>query len=167
MAPASSLERVISACPRSARGSRGGASTAGPHLSPAHGPSALAVLDQEVRRPDLARLGALGGGGARVVLGHVVFELLRVGSRRRLPARVLLGRVEVVGEVLAVAVADLPVGRETRFLLRPATVSVEPSRRRTAVEVDRSRGNREDLRVRRPWLRVRRRKGRDCSGGGT
>lgn len=49
-----------------------------------------------------------GGDATAVVLGHVNLELLNIGARRGLPARVLLCRIEVVGQVLAAAVAHLP-----------------------------------------------------------
>ncbi len=47
-----------------------------------------------------------------MVGSHVDLELLGIGAGRGLPARRLLGGVEVVGEVLGVGVADLPVGRQ-------------------------------------------------------
>jgi hypothetical protein len=64
-----------------------------------------------VRAADLAAQVLLRGGAVmvqigRVVLAHVVFEGLRVGLWRRLPFRLLGAGVEVVGEVLAVGVAD-------------------------------------------------------------
>lgn len=54
---------------------------------------------------------------ARVVLGHVQLELFGVGVCGRFPSRGLVDKVEVVGEVLAVAVADLPVGRQAGLFL--------------------------------------------------
>lgn len=60
------------------------------------------------------------GGGRAVVLGHVDLELLGVGAGGRLPAAVLLGRVEVVGQVLGLRVAHFPVGGEAGFLLTGA-----------------------------------------------
>ena len=90
-------------------------------LAPAAGPPAVAVLDQQVRGADLAlglaTAAARGGGGGRcggprrvlaVVDGHVGLELVRVGAGGRVPARVLAGRVEVVGQVLGVGVPHLP-----------------------------------------------------------
>lgn len=50
-----------------------------------------------------------------MVLSHVDLELFGVGAGGRLPARVLFGMVEVVWQVLALAVAHFPVGRETGF----------------------------------------------------
>ena len=47
-----------------------------------------------------------------------MLELLRVGALRGLPSRDLVGRVEVVREVLGVGVADFPIGRETGVSLR-------------------------------------------------
>lgn len=73
------------------------------------------MLDEQVGGADLA-LGAAadatGAGAGAVVLGHVDLELLGVGALGGLPAGLLLLGVEVVGEVLGVAVADLPVGGE-------------------------------------------------------
>lgn len=48
-----------------------------------------------------------------MVGGHVVLELFAVGARGGLPSRGSLDRVEVVGQVLGVGVANLPVWRET------------------------------------------------------
>lgn len=86
-------------------------------------PPAIAVLDQQVRGPDLTAFagGAAGGGGGAVGVGgrggvvgrHVGFELLGVGAGGRLPAGFLSPRVEVVGEVFGLRVADFPTGRET------------------------------------------------------
>lgn len=61
---------------------------------------------------DLA-LVVLGGGSirsevSRVILAHVVLQRLTVGLWRGLPSRLLGGGVEVVWQVLAVGVADLP-----------------------------------------------------------
>ena len=52
-----------------------------------------------------------------VVLCHVGFQLLGIGSWRWLPSGLLLGIVEIVGEVLRVRVADFPSGWETGFSL--------------------------------------------------
>ena len=92
------------------------------YLSPARGPAAVAVLDQQVGGADLAGghvdgLGAGKGAGGTVVGGHVVLELLGVGARRGLPARHLVGRVEVVGQVLGVGVAHLPTGGQAGLSL--------------------------------------------------
>lgn len=80
------------------------------------------MLHQQVGSPDAT----LGDGGARglaravrrgglVVDGHVDLELLGVGALGGLPARDGLLGVEVVGEVLAVAVADLPACGKAGF----------------------------------------------------
>lgn len=76
------------------------------------------MLHQQVSRANLAALGAAAAAAAAanvgaVELGHVDLELLGIGALGRLPARLLLFRVEVVRQVLGVAVADFPVGRET------------------------------------------------------
>lgn len=73
--------------------------------------AAVGVLDEQMGGADLAAAAEtrVRGQHARaVVLPHVRLELLRVGARRRLPARVLGGRVEVVRQILGVGVADLP-----------------------------------------------------------
>lgn len=88
------------------------------YLAPAGRSPALGVLEEQMCDADLARLGALGGGeGAAVELGHIDLELLGVGALWGLPPRVLLGGVEVVGQVLAVAVADFPAGGEAGLWL--------------------------------------------------
>jgi hypothetical protein len=91
------------------------------YLSPAAGSSAVAMLDQKMGSADLAlgntRDGARTRTGA-VVGGHVVLELLSVCTGRGLPSRELLGRVEVVGEVLGVGVSDLPTRRKTGVSLK-------------------------------------------------
>lgn len=88
-------------------------------LAPRGRAARVPVLDQQVGGADL--VGRLGHGGARrgraVVYGHVFLELLRVRVGRRLPARDLLGGVEVIGEVLGVAVAHLPARGESRLVL--------------------------------------------------
>lgn len=63
--------------------------------------------------------GIVGGSctGGAVVLGHVVLELLGVGAWWGLPAGVAVEAVEVVWQVLGVAVADLPVGGEAGLVL--------------------------------------------------
>lgn len=80
------------------------------------------MLDEQVSGADLAlrngnglRSGADAGA---VVGGHVVLQLLGVGSCGRFPARDLLGGIEVVGEVLGVGVSHFPAGRETGVSLR-------------------------------------------------
>jgi hypothetical protein len=88
-------------------------------LAPRGGPPAVAVLHQEVGGADLA-IGLLDGGtgvGRRVVCGHELLELLRVGAGRRLPARDFLLAVEVVGQVLGVAVAHFPARGESGLIL--------------------------------------------------
>jgi len=81
------------------------------------------VLDQKVRSPDasLGNVDALGLDVAprvrAVMVRHVVLELVGIGALGWLPAGNGFYCVEVVGEVLAVAVADLPVGRETGLRL--------------------------------------------------
>lgn len=94
------------------------------HLSPAGWPPALVVLDEQVGGANLARLSALCYQAPTMVLCHVHLELLRVGPRWGLPARVLLRGVEVVGQVLALAMANLPIGGESRvgLLHRVATM---------------------------------------------
>src|SRR6266566_6275600 len=116
---ASALVRVISAWRhRSARVRRASGRHTTTHLSPAHGAAALSVLDEQVGSPDLTRLARLRGHRTRVVLGHVNLQLLRVRAWGWLPAGRLLGEIEVVGEILAVAVAHLPAGGQARLLLR-------------------------------------------------
>jgi hypothetical protein len=86
-------------------------------LAPGRGPARVAVLDEQVGGADLA-LGGVGQGAlARggVVSGHIVLEAVGVGALRRLPARDLVDGVEVVGQVLGVGVANLPVGGEPGF----------------------------------------------------
>jgi hypothetical protein len=63
------------------------------------------------------RIAATRCCAARMVFGHVQLELFGVGVGGGLPARSLVDKVEVVGEVLAVAVADLPVGRQAGLFL--------------------------------------------------
>lgn len=59
---------------------------------------------------------AVGGASSgTVVLCHVDLELVGIGAWRGLPAAVAVGGVEVVGEVLGLAVAHLPIGREAGF----------------------------------------------------
>lgn len=81
------------------------------------------MLDEQMSSTDLtlghAGDGAVAGSGA-VVGGHVVLELLAVGAGGRLPAGDLVDRVEVVGKVLGVGVANLPVRRKTGVRLRGA-----------------------------------------------
>jgi hypothetical protein len=84
------------------------------YLPPTGWSPRLLVLDEQVGGADLARLGALSDQAAAVVLGHVELQLLRVGAGGGFPARVLLGRVEVVGQVLALAVAHFPVRGKAR-----------------------------------------------------
>lgn len=98
-------------------------------LAPAGRPPALAVLDEQVRRADLAlgprrrrrrrrrRREPPAAPAARVVLRHVFLQPFRLRARRRLPSRHLLGRVEVVRQVLGVAVAHFPAGWEPGVIL--------------------------------------------------
>lgn len=79
------------------------------------------MLHQQMRSADLAticrppiRARAIGTHlGRAVVRGHVGLELLRVGSRRGLPAGRLLRLVEVVGQVLGIRVAHLPAAGQS------------------------------------------------------
>ena len=81
------------------------------HLSPARRPSAFGMLYEQMGSSNLAVFGpAAGRNAAAVVLGHVDFELLDIGAERGLPAGVLFGGVEVVRQLLAVAMAHLPSG---------------------------------------------------------
>lgn len=64
----------------------------------------------------LSVAGDTTGGSRTVVLGHVDLELLGVGAGGGLPAAVLVGRVEVVGQVLGLRVAHFPVGGEAGLL---------------------------------------------------
>lgn len=71
-----------------------------------------------MRGPDLpVLLGGAGSGrrvgGGAVVEGHVGFDFVRVGAGGRLPAGLLGGGVEVVGQVFGVGVPDFPLGGET------------------------------------------------------
>lgn len=88
----------------------------GAYLSPAAGSSTIAVLDKKMGSTDLALRNTRNSTRARtsrMVSRHVMLELLGVGARGGLPSRQLLGRVEVVGEVLGVGVTDLPTRRKT------------------------------------------------------
>jgi hypothetical protein len=86
---------------------------------PAGWAPAVAMLDKQMSSPDLVPRWCKGCGcdalGA-VVCGHELLELLRVGSRRRLPSRVFGFRVEVVWQVLGVGAAHLPALGQTGFL---------------------------------------------------
>lgn len=64
----------------------------------------------------LSVTGNTAGSSGAVVLGHVDLELLGVGAGGWLPAAVLVGRVEVVGQVLRLRVAHFPVGGEAGLL---------------------------------------------------
>ena len=77
------------------------------------------MLHKQVRRPDaplrhrdaaLPVPRPLRPAGGLVVVRHVDLQLLRVCPLGRLPSRDGLLGVEVVRQVLAVAVADLPAG---------------------------------------------------------
>lgn len=79
-------------------------------LPPAAGATAVAVLDEQVAAANLTLalptgLGASCGG---VVRRHVVLQLLGISIRRRFPARLLSGGVEVVGKVLGVRMTNFP-----------------------------------------------------------
>jgi hypothetical protein len=78
------------------------------------------VFDKKMRGPDLARLPILGGKGSAMIRRHVDLEFLRVGPRRGLPSRILPGRVEVIREVLALAVTNLPAWRKSGLRLLQA-----------------------------------------------
>ena len=83
------------------------------HLFPALRPSAVLVLHQQVGCPNFPLIHTItirpNRRGA-MVLRHVNLQLFGVRPGRRLPAGFLGRRVEVVGEVLRVGVAHLPVG---------------------------------------------------------
>ena len=55
-------------------------------------------------------------GGCGVVQGHVCFYFFGIGAGGRFPAGFLGGRVEVVGEVFGVGVADFPGRGQAGFL---------------------------------------------------
>ena len=75
------------------------------------------MLDQQVGSTDFTRCGLRDLAQATaVVFGHVVLELVDIGALGRLPSRRLLGGVEVVGEVLAIAVTHFPVRGQTGLL---------------------------------------------------
>ena len=85
------------------------------YLAPAAGPATVTMLHQQVGSADLTlerTLGSSRAAAVAVVRGHVVLELVGVGVCGRLPAGDLVDGVEVVGEVLGVGMAHLPVGRE-------------------------------------------------------
>ena len=82
-------------------------------LAPGRRSSRVAVLHQQMSTPDLAVKILLGCHTitferAGVVHGHVMLERVAVGVRRWLPSRLLCLGVEVVRQVLAVGVPDLP-----------------------------------------------------------
>lgn len=79
-------------------------------LAPAAGSSAVAVLNEQVAAADLALAlsGDLGASSRGVMLSHVKRQFFGISLGRRLPARLFCGRVEVVGEVLRVRMADFP-----------------------------------------------------------
>jgi hypothetical protein len=90
-------------------------------LFPAAGSTGLVVLDEKVVRPDLSRLEAAVSCRASrfidartdVLRGHILFELIGVGSGRGNPVRDLFDGIEVVRKVLGIGVANLPVGGKT------------------------------------------------------
>ena len=87
-------------------------------FSPAARPSAILVLDQQMRRSNLAFLCAFVQLSRRrrrgaVMLRHVGFQLLRVRLRGGLPSRLFGGRVEIVREVFRIGVAHFPVSGKT------------------------------------------------------
>ena len=90
------------------------------YLSPAARPPAISVFDKQMGRANLS-LGhagnSAGAGAGAMVSGHVVLELLSVGTLWRFPSRDLVGRVEVVGQVLGVGMANFPVRRKTGITL--------------------------------------------------
>lgn len=88
-------------------------------LSPAARPSAVSMLHKQVAAADLpvTLTGTVQARGAAVVVCHVVLEGLGVRAGWRLPARLFSRRVEIVGKVLGVGVADLPSGWKTSLYL--------------------------------------------------
>lgn len=50
-----------------------------------------------------------------MVLGHVLFQRVGVAAFRWFPSRDFVGGIEVVGEILAVAMANFPARREAGF----------------------------------------------------
>ena len=85
-------------------------------LAPAAGATAVAMLDEQVGGADLALGDARDGAGScacAMVGGHVVLELVRVGAGGGFPAGDFVDRVEVVGKVFGVGMANFPVGGET------------------------------------------------------
>lgn len=80
------------------------------------------MLDQEMSAADLAfeflldvEIRAQVGS---VILAHVVLQRLAVGVLRRLPSRLFAAGVEVVRQVLAVGVANLPARGQSSGLSR-------------------------------------------------
>jgi hypothetical protein len=97
-------------------------------LPPASWASTFAVLYEKMSNPDLVprmcKVGRRDAFGA-MMLRHVFFELLGIGTRGRFPSRVLGLGVEVVGEVLRVGAADLPALGQPSFLRRLCAVSCD------------------------------------------
>lgn len=97
------------------------------YLAPAARSSTVAVLHKKMRSTDLALRDSRDSTRSRpcaMMGGHVMLELLGVGSLWGFPSRDLLGGVEVVGEVLGVGMANFPVGRKTGVSLSVAIPSV-------------------------------------------
>lgn len=84
------------------------------------------MLDEEVVRPNLSRLEAAVSGWASrfidaradVLGGHVLFELIGVGSSRGNPVRDFVNGIEVVRKILGIGVANLPIRGKTGSLQR-------------------------------------------------
>lgn len=97
-------------------------------LPPASWAPAFAVLHEKMSNPDLVprmcKVGRRDAFGA-MMLRHIFFELLGIGTRGRLPSRVLGLGVEVVGEVLRVGAADLPALGQPCFLRGLRAVSCD------------------------------------------
>jgi hypothetical protein len=73
------------------------------------------MLDEQVTAADLALALARGvrASSRGVVLRHVYFQLIGIGFRRWLPARLFCRRVEIVWEILRVGMANFPTGGKT------------------------------------------------------
>ena len=90
-------------------------------LPPAGWSPAVPVLDEKMCCANLvARTSVVGRRDTlgAVVGGHVLFQLLWVSARRRLPSRVLCPSVEIVRQIFAVGVADFPALGQSCFVGR-------------------------------------------------